>query len=140
MLFVLRNKVYLLYLFSNDAEKGFRNVHFHVHGNLNDYGREQIENIKATVASIVECSSEEILVGGFCPSSSFLVVLSIREIYLKRLFNLDQEDKETLGRLDIDYFIIDLKVVFFESSRGIYVFPHPVCFFIYVHPYIHFYL
>lgn len=97
-----------------------------MHGNLNDYGPEQIENIKTTVASIVECSSEEILIGGFCPSSSFVVVLSIREMYSKRLFNLNQEDKEKLSRLDIDYFIIDLKVVFFESLAGIYVFPHLV--------------
>lgn len=127
-----------MFLFSNDTEKGFSNVHFHVHGNLNDYGREQIENIKATVASIVGCSSEDILIGGFSPSSSFLVVLSIKEIYLKRLCNLDQEDKNKLSRLDIDYFIIDLEVVFFESSKGIYVFQQLV-FFIYGFPYIHFF-
>lgn len=121
---LILNKVYLLFLLSNDAEKGFSNVHFHVHGNLNDYGREQIENIKATVANMVGCSSEDILIGGFSPSSSFLVVLSIKEIYVKRLCNLDQEDKNKLSRLDIDYFIIDLEVVFFESSKGIYVFQH----------------
>lgn len=129
-------KVYLLFLLLNDAETGFRNVHFHVHGNFNDYGREQIENIKATVASIVGCSSEDILVGGFNPSSSFLVVLSIKEIYLKRLCNLDQEDKEKLSRLDIDYFIIDLKVVFVESSKGIYVFPQIFFLFMVFHIFI----
>lgn len=110
-------KIEALCFHERPIEKGFSNVHFHVHGNLNDYGREQIENIKATVANMVGCSSEDILIGGFSPSSSFLVVLSIKEIYVKRLCNLDQEDKNKLSRLDIDYFIIDLEVVFFESSK-----------------------
>lgn len=41
------------------------------------------------VVSIVGCFLEDILVGGFNFLSSFLVVLFIKEIYLKRFCNLD---------------------------------------------------
>lgn len=95
-------------------------VHIHVHGSLKIYKHSFIEKIKETVAEIVECSPKEILVGEICPSDSFLVVLFLKTVYLKKLLTMEQEDKDKLRRLNIDYIIADLNVVFLERSKGTY--------------------
>lgn len=97
---------------------GYQNVLFHVKGNLSDYSLERIAEIKETVANLLKCTSEEILIGGVCPSSSFLLLLSIKDTYLCKLLALEQCDKDTLTKLDIDYIIVDLIVINLEPSKG----------------------
>lgn len=87
-------------------------------GNLSEYSPNQIEKIKETVAVIVGCSFKEVHVGGFAPSTSFLVVLSLKEIYLEQLYNLEQWQKDRLIEVNIDYFIVDLKIIYIDSSKG----------------------
>lgn len=89
---------------------------------MNNYTQNYIENVKQTVAEIVGCSTEEIQFGGICPSHSFLVVLSLKTEYLRKLLNMNQQDKDKLRRLNIDYIIADLNVVFLERSKGNYWF------------------
>lgn len=95
-------------------------VHIHVHGSLENYTQSFIEKIKEIVAEIVGCSPEEIQVGEICPSDSFLVVLFLKTVYLKKLLTMEQQDKDKLSRLNIDYIIADLNVVFLERSKGTY--------------------
>lgn len=87
---------------------------------MNNYKQDDIEVIKQTVADIVGCSTEEIQFGGICPSYSFLVVLSLKSEYKGKLLTLEQQDKDKLSRLNIDYFIADLNFVFLERSKGAY--------------------
>lgn len=109
---------YSLFVSFNHTENGFKNVQFHVRGNLSEYSPIQIEKIKETVAVIVGCSSRDVHVGGFVPSTSFLVVLSLIEIYLEKLFNMEQWQKDRLIEVDIDYIIVDLKIIYIDSSKG----------------------
>lgn len=95
-----------------------KNVQFHVQGNLSEYSSTQIKKIKETVAVIVGCSSDDVLVSGICPSTSFLVVLSLKDIYLDKLMNMKQLDKDDLQKLNIDYVVVDLTTVFLKPTKG----------------------
>lgn len=99
----------------NIIENGFKEVKFHVQGNLKDYNQEQIDIIKETVATILRCTINDIFVSGFDHSSSFFVIISIRQIYIKYLFSIDDYDKE---KLHIDYFIMDCKTVYLKRFKG----------------------
>lgn len=89
-----------------------------MHGDFKDYEPGQIEKIKATVAAIVGCSSDEIFVGEIHPSGSFLLALSINNDYVGKLLEIVQEDKAKLIKLNIDYFIVDLTIVHLECLKG----------------------
>lgn len=89
-----------------------------MHGEFEDYEPKKIEKIKATVAAIVGCSSDKIFVGGICPSSSFLLVLSIKNAYVGKLLEIGQEDKAKLIMLNIDYFIVDMTIVHLKCPKG----------------------
>lgn len=93
-------------------------MQFHVRGNLSDYTTKHIEKIKETVAVMLGCKSEEILMVGYCPSTSFLVVLSIKDVFLSKLLKMGQSEKKTISKLNIDYLIIDLFIVYVEPSKG----------------------
>lgn len=97
---------------------GFKNVHFHVVANLRSYYTEYITKVRETVAAIVGCTVEEIIVNGYLYSNSFILVLSIKEIYLNKLLNLKRQDKDELGILYIDYFKVDGKPIYLERSEG----------------------
>lgn len=100
------------------SENGFKNVHFHVVANLRSYNTETITKVRETVAAIVGCTVEDILVKGYLNSNSFILVLSIKEIYLNKLLNLKRQDKDELGNLCIDYFKVDGKTIYLECSEG----------------------
>lgn len=102
----------------NIIENGFKEVKFHVQGNLKDYNQEQIAIIKETVATILRCTINDIFVSGFDHSSSFFVIISIRQIYIKYLFSIDDYDKEKLIGLHIDYFIMDCKTIYLKRFKG----------------------
>lgn len=90
------------------SETGFQKLHFHVLGEINKYNKDDTTKIMKTVASIVGCSEKDISICGILPSSSFFVVLSIKEIWIKRLKSLNQHDNDKLSKLNIDYFKDDL--------------------------------
>lgn len=102
----------------NFTGNGYKNVKFHVEGNLSDYAANDIEIIRETIASYVGCEKEEIHLNGFCKSNSFLIVLSMKERYVKCLFNMKQQDKEKLILLNIHYFIVDSKYIYLKHSKG----------------------
>lgn len=111
--------VILLFFFKiNYTENGFRNVQFHVNGNISCYTPVEIRRIKETVAAIVGCKLTEIDVNGYRHSSSFLAVLSIEKKYVRKLLTMKQEEKDKLSRLNIDYFIVDFITVYLQSPKG----------------------
>lgn len=87
-------------------------------GNISNYSLEKKSEIRETVAILLKCTLEEILNGGACPSSGFLLVLSIKDTYFCKLLALEQCDKDKLIKLDIDYIIVDLIVIKLEPSKG----------------------
>lgn len=104
------------------TENGYRNVRYHVVRYLQQFSKEDETKIRETVSRIVGCSIEDVGVNGYLYSSSFFLVLSIKEIYIERLFNMKQHDKEQLSTLSIDYFKDDFKTLHTAGTCNLYVF------------------
>lgn len=101
-----------------NSENGYTKVQFHVQGDLNNYTKENIVNIVETVADILNCRTDEILVNGVHHSRSFMLVLSMKDIYISKLMTLNERDCCHLIRLRIDYFILNQKIFQLASSKG----------------------
>lgn len=100
------------------TENGVQLAEFHVRGNLSDYSKEQIEKIKETVASIVGCTPEEIHENGYLKSSSFWMVLSMKEPFARKLLTMKHDEKDSLRRFNIDYIKLNDDIVNLEISKG----------------------
>nr|XP_034322480.1 uncharacterized protein LOC117688496 [Crassostrea gigas] len=105
-----------MHFYEKPPENGYRNVRFHVARYLQQFSTEDETKIRETVSRIVGCSIEDVGVNGYLYSSSFFLVLSIKEIYIKRLFDMKQHDKEQLRILSIDCFKDDFEIVEFEHT------------------------
>lgn len=101
-----------------NSENGYTNVQFHVQGDLNNYTKEDIRNIVETVAGILNCSTDKILVNGVLHSRSFMLVLSLKDIYTSKLMTISEQDCHHLTRLHIDYFILNQKIFQLASLKG----------------------
>lgn len=107
-----------LCFFEATSEQGNVNVKFHIKGNLDDYTRQDIDDIVEEVADMLECEKRNILVNGVLHSSSFLLVLSIKETYVWKLSCMNEQDKMKLQRLNIDYLMIGEEVIVLDGSKG----------------------
>lgn len=74
--------------------------------------------VKTTLAAMLECSVDEIHEAGYQDSTSFYLVLSIKETYVKKLLTLKQQEKENLIQLNIDFFEVDDKIIYLGSLKG----------------------
>lgn len=109
---IIREKIKTQMYFFFIIENGFKKVKFHVQGYLEKYTTKQIELIRKTVAALLRCTVEDIFVSGFDHSSSFYVVVSIRQAYCRNLFALEDDGKEKLLELNIDYLVVDFLIVY----------------------------
>lgn len=105
-------------LISNFTENGYKKVQFHILGDISNYTPAQIGIIKETVSAIVGCDNEEIHLNGVCRSTSFFVVLSMKERLVDGLFNMKQQDKEKLISLNINYFIVGSDHIYLKTPKG----------------------
>lgn len=108
----------IVYKIIHYSEKGFKNVQFHVKGNLSAYTPSEINKIKQTVGAIVGCNSEDIYVNGYKHSTSFLAIFSMNEKYVRKLLTMQQHDKDKLRGLNIDYFIVDFMTIYIDCPTG----------------------
>lgn len=97
---------------------GYKKVQFHIQGYLKDYTKEHIKNIVEVVADILDCETQEIFVNGVKPSNSFFLVLSLKEVYSRRLSEMNKQDRLRLMKLNIDFFIVDFSTIFLQSREG----------------------
>lgn len=104
--------------FQKNLDNGFKSVQFHIQGDLNDYTKENIQHIVEVVADILECETQEIFVNGVKPSSSFFLVLSLKEVYTRKLSEVNEQDRLRLIKLYIDFIIVDLNTIFLQSLEG----------------------
>lgn len=71
---------------------------------------------KETLAAMLNCSIDDIHVAGYQDSTSFFLVLSIKERYVGKLLSLKQQEKENLIQLNIDFFKVDDITIYLGSS------------------------
>lgn len=96
--------------------------------NLHYLSTDGVIKIRETVANIVDCSIEEIRVHGYLRSTSFFIVLAIKEIYIGRLLAMTQHDKDKLRKLKIDYIRDGFKTIKMQQTTEVkdqYKFGHP---------------
>lgn len=115
---IIKNGILHLTYVSIISVTGFKNVKFHVKGDVDNYSKKEIDEILEGVAEMLDCEKRDILVNGVLPSMSFIIVLSINEAYIWRLNVLSKQDCNKLRRLNIDYLIVDQYRFFFESTKG----------------------
>lgn len=70
------------------------------------------------MAVILRCKEEDVLLNGAQRSKSFLLSLSIKEPYIRKLLALEEQDRLKLRRLNIDYLIIDGEILDIEIPKG----------------------
>lgn len=70
------------------------------------------------MAAILDCKDEDILLNGVRHSESFLISLSVKEIYIWKLLALQENDHIKLKRHNIDYLIIDGKSIHLDGQKG----------------------
>lgn len=109
---------YLYCIFYYFTENGWRNVSFHVDANIHHFSTDEETKIKETVANIVGCSKEDIRVHGYLNGMSFFIVLAIKDIYIEKLLNIKDHDKDKLRKLNIDYFKDDFKTISLKRTTG----------------------
>lgn len=96
------------------TESIFKKVGFHVQKYRED---SDDRTIKETVAAIVQCNSEEILIEKY--HFFGCLFLSMKEEYVRKLLIIRQQEREKLKAQNIDYFIVDYYItVCTESSKG----------------------
>lgn len=93
-------------------------MEFHVQGDVSGYTRAYINHVIKTVAVMLGCKDEAILLNGVRPSKSFLLSLSVKEIYIWKLLDLKEKDCIKLIRHNIDYLIIDGETIRLERPTG----------------------
>lgn len=98
------------------AVNGFKKVEFHVQGDVSGYTRAYINHVIKTVAVMLGCKDEDILLNGVRHSKSFLLSLLVKEIYISKL--LKEKDCIKLIRYNIDYLIIDGEIIRLERPKG----------------------
>lgn len=69
------------------------------------------------MAVILRCKEEDIILHGVRHSKSFILSLSVKDVYFGKLLALKEKDRIMLRRLNIDYLIIDGENIHLESLR-----------------------
>lgn len=91
-------------------------------GDLSNFNKEKRRLIKETVAAMVECKTDRVILNGYGRSGSFFAIVSIEVIYVGKLVALKEQDRYRFVRLDIDYFIVDfIKVISKLSQSKCYI-------------------
>lgn len=97
---------------------GYKDVQFHVQGDVSGYTKDYVNHVIKTVAVILRCKEEDVLLNGAQHSKSFLLSLSVKQSYVRKLLALEEKDRLKLRRLDIDYLIIDGEILDIEIPKG----------------------
>lgn len=106
-----------LCFYEKQTDDGSKNIKFHVQGILSNYNKKEIQEIKATVASIIGCDIQEVVEKAILPSKSFFLILSMKEIYAAIMSELAEKDRLKLMKLNIDYLTDDLDNVHYMCSK-----------------------
>lgn len=70
------------------------------------------------VVFIVECILEEIYENGYFKLFSFLVVLFMREFFVRKFLIMKYDEKDSFWRLNIDYIKLNNDIVNLEILKG----------------------
>lgn len=89
------------------SDNGFKHVQFHIAGNLQIYSNKELHNIRNIVIAFLGCNDDDVVLDGIHLANSFFVVLGIREIFVNKLLDMDQQHIQQLCDLKVDYFILD---------------------------------
>lgn len=113
--YAIRHKA--LGFYEKQAEEGFTDVYFHVLGDLSTFNQEKRKKIQNIISVIVGCETNRIFFNGYRQSESFIAIVSVEVIYVKKLLAINEQDRQKFEGLDIDYFTVDFVKVFLRLSK-----------------------
>lgn len=112
--------IYIFILYIIASVKGYKDVLFHVQGDISSYTKEFIRQVIETVAAILDCEEEDIKLNGVKYSTSFFLSLLIKKVYIRKLLVMKEQDRLNLKNLNIDYLKIDEETIRLNRGEGIY--------------------
>lgn len=118
------NILFIIVSFSfQNAVNGYVDVQFHVQGDKSDYTKEFIREVIDTVVAILDCKEEHVLLNGLRYSTSFFLSLSIKNVHIKKLLAMKEQERLKLRNLNIDYLKIDKDTIHLNRKEGKYKIP-----------------
>lgn len=105
-------------IFISFSVTGYINLKVHVNGDLNEYNQKQIDAIIEEIAQILNQDKRNIRIISVKQSTSFLLVLSIKEADTRKLLFMSEENQLKLRKLNIDYMIVDKEILILDRSKG----------------------
>lgn len=87
-------------------------------GDLSTFNQEKRKKIQNIISVIVGCETNRIFFNGYRQSESFIAIVSVEVIYVKKLLAINEQDRQKFEGLDIDYFTVDFVKVFLRLSKG----------------------
>lgn len=91
-------------------------VYLHVVDDIEHFT--SIESLKQTVASIVDCTSDDIKVIGFQPENSFIIIITMRAEFLKILKKTNSKNLTKLLSFKVDWIRIEDKVIKIDAGES----------------------
>lgn len=111
------NRHNALGFYEKQTEDGFEHVYFHVLGVLSTFNQEKRKKIQESISAIVGCLTNRIFFNGYRHSESFIAIVSVEVIYVKKLLAINEQDTQKFEGLDFDYFTVDFVKVFLRLSK-----------------------
>lgn len=87
-------------------------------GVLSTFNQEKRKKIQESISAIVGCLTNRIFFNGYRHSESFIAIVSVEVIYVKKLLAINEQDTQKFEGLDFDYFTVDFVKVFLRLSKG----------------------
>lgn len=91
-------------------------VYLHVVDDIEHFT--SIESLKKTVASIVDCTLDDIKVIGFQPENSFIIIITMRAEFLKILKKTNTQNLTKLLSFKVDWIRIEDKVIKIDAGES----------------------
>lgn len=111
----------IILIFFISTENGYQFIKFHVAGGLDTFRRQQLEHVQRTVAQLMGCQPEYVIVAGIEPSNSLVVTLMVLAAYVDLLPCADKYELGLLKAVDVDKIITNKGIEMDVPCYGIYI-------------------
>ncbi|XP_062568561.1 uncharacterized protein LOC134230738 [Saccostrea cucullata] len=111
------SKALCYYAERKKTENGCTHVQFHISTNIDSYPREYAEGLRETVAELVACPKDSIILDGIRRSSSFNLVFQMKREHASKLIHMQPQKLAVLGRYAVDKIIDGQQTIPIDSNE-----------------------
>ncbi|XP_041355013.1 uncharacterized protein LOC121372636 [Gigantopelta aegis] len=103
---------------NREPENGFKHVKFHVNGNLENFHRKELENMRANVARLLFVPAKFVFLCGVEPANSLLLTFMLHGACVDRLKTVVRTRGGDLNELGIDTLYVDNEVIAVQEQQS----------------------